>query len=250
MTSPAMDAALGLSFVPDFVAVEVQLPFYTLRLIDGASQLDMPVPDLLTGVEVMATFRGEDPTYGTMGGMDATTEGLGTSAPTMRMVVRCPTLAAAAQLNLPTNQDANVRMWYGVLNAETGAVVGVDLLFWGWLNQPRFASAANQRDVEMDISSAMELLFSNEEGQRLNHQTLTKAFPGARGCEYVSDIERALPWGSDAARSPLISAAGGGYYGGGGGFAPGGGGGGGSGLASAINGGIGGIAAWARAQSV
>lgn len=217
MTTPAMDFALEQSFVPDFLAVEVQLPFYTLRLIDGASQLDMPVPDLLTGVETVQTFRGEDPTYGTMGAMDATTEGLGTNAPTMRMVVRCPTLAAAAQLNLPTNQDANVRMWYGVVNYETGAVLGVELLFWGWLNQPRFATAANQRDVEFDVASAMELLFDNNEGQRLNHQTLTKAFPGARGLEYVSDIERTLPWGSDAARSPLISAAGGGYTGGGGG---------------------------------
>ena len=211
MTTPAMDFALEQPFVPDFAAVEVRLPFYTLRLLAGGSQVTFMVPDLLTDIPAPQTFFGEDEVYGTLGSLEATSEGLGTVSPKMRLAINPPTHAAAAQLNLPTNQMAQTRLWYGVLNPETGEVIGTELQFWGFLNQPRFIGGQQNRAVEYDVSSVLDFLFANDEGQRLNHQTLTKAFPGARGLEYVSDIERTLPWGSDAARSPLISAANGNY---------------------------------------
>lgn len=222
--TPAMDELLtDGAYVPDFLAVEILLPFTALRLLAGASQVTFPVDDLTTGAEVPQTFVGESEQYGTIGAIEGSSEGLGTTSPRMRVIVRPPTNAAAAQLNLPTNQMSQVRIWYGVCHPETGVVLGTEQHFWGFMNQPRFVGGARDRAVEYDVSSAMDYLFANEEGQRLNHQTLTRAFPGARGLEYVSDIERQLPWGSDAARSPLISAAGGGYTGGGGGYSGGGG---------------------------
>jgi hypothetical protein len=214
MTTPEMDFALQRAVVPDFVAVEIVLPFYTLRLLDGASRVTFPVVNQTTGVAAPATFVGEDESYGTLGGLESTSEGLGTSAPKLRFVIRTPTLVAAAQLNLPGNQGSAIRMWYGVLDAETGVVVPEPLeLFWGQLDQPRFVGGRRARAVEFDVSSAMELLFAAEEGQRLNHAFLQTYAEGARGLEYVTDVERQLPWGSDAARPPLISAAAGGYGG-------------------------------------
>lgn len=231
MTTPAMDTALGQAFVPDFCAVEILLPSGPIRLLAGGSQVTFPVEDLATGVAENQTFLSEDPTFGTLGGLESVGEGLGTSAPKMRLGLAPPTHAAAALLNQPINQGASVRLWYGVLNYMTGEVIpSPELLFWGFLNQPRFAGGRQNRAVEYDVASALDSLFANSEGQRLNHQTLTKAFPGARGLEYVSDIERNLPWGSNAARSPLISAAGGGYHNGGTTLPPGGGGGGGGGV--------------------
>lgn len=212
MTTPQMDAALAKSVVPDFVALEIVLPFYTLRLIDGASRVTFPVQNMDTGVTAPATFVGEDATYGTMGGLEAASEGLGTSAPKMRFSINCPTNAAAAQLNLPSVQGSNVRMWYGVIDYATGAVVpSPEELFWGQLDQPRFVGGRRARAVEFDTSSAMELLFNADEGQRLNHAFLTSYAPADMGLEYVVDVERQLPWGSEAGRPPLVSAAGGGY---------------------------------------
>ena len=56
--------------------------------------------------------------------------------------------------------------------------------------------------------------------------------PGELGLQYVSEVERQLPWGADVARSPMTPASDGGYSagnanGGGGGSGGGGGGGGG-----------------------
>lgn len=233
MTTPAMDAALSGAVVTDFVAVEVILPFKTLRLLDGGSMVTFPVADPETGVAVNRTFTGEDDTYGVLSGMEGVTEGLGTSAPKMRVVIRPPTLAASAQLNLPGNQGSLFRLWYGCVEQVTGAVVLYpEMLFWGWLDQPRYVGGKDTvPGVEYDVASAMELLFAAEEGQRLNHAFHTRVFPGELGLQYVTEVERQLPWGVDTARSPMISATDGGYSsgGGGGGTGTGGGSGGGGG---------------------
>ncbi|AYD87669.1 hypothetical protein W2_gp017 [Caulobacter phage W2] len=201
MTTLAMDTALVQPVVADFLAVEVLLPFYSLRLIRGASEVRFSDGRL---------FKGEDDTYGTLGGLQAITEGLGTEAPTTRFVIYPPTRTAAAQLNLPGNQGSEFTLWYGVMDVDTGAVLGTEQLMWGYLNQPRF-SGAKKMAVEMDVSSVLDAMFNNEEGQRLNHEFQTKVFPGDMGLEFVVDVERKEPWGSEAASPPIVSAAGAGY---------------------------------------
>ena len=240
MTSPAMDAALAAPVIVDFMAVEVALPFATIRLLAGASELKFPVPDPTTGIPgAVQTFTGEDPVYGTLSSIDGTTEGLGTSSPRLRITLNPPTRVAAAQLNLPTNQNAMVRLWYGCLNVTTGEVIPDPLsLFWGKLDQPRFVGGPTRaHGVEYDAASAMESLFASDEGQRLNHAFHIRVFPGELGLQYVTEVERNLPWGQNVARAAMIAASGGGYDtapgtgspGGGGGWTGGGGGGGGGG---------------------
>lgn len=213
MTTPQMDAALNAPVIVDFVAVEVVLPFATIRLITGASEVTFPIADALTGAVVQATFKGEDPTYGTVAGIDGITEGLGTTAPRLRFALNPPTRAASAQLNLPTNQGWPVRMWYGLVDPVTGAIIpDPEQEFIGWLDQPRFVGGPDRAHaVEYDVACAMELLFAAEEGQRLNHAQHVRAFPGELGLQWVSEIERQLPWGADTARSPMIAATDGNY---------------------------------------
>lgn len=208
MTSPAFDSAIIQPVVADFLAVEVLLPFKELRLMNGASMVRFPADATYPAGRL---FVGEDPDYGTLGALEAVTEGLGTQSPTMRLTILPPTRSAAAQLNLPSNQDSEIRLFYGVMNLETGAVIGVEQLFWGALNQPRYVGGKKAMAVEFDVASALEALFAVEEGQRLNHAFQTSAFPTDMGLEYVVDVERKLPWGSVADRPPLVSAAGGGY---------------------------------------
>lgn len=240
MTTLAMDNALAAPFVVDFMAVELVLPFQTIRLLAGASSLKFAVPDAITNAPgPVQTFSGVDATYGTLSGIEGTTEGLGTSAPRLRLTLNPPTRAAAAQLNLPTNQGAMVRLWYGCLNVTTGEVIPDPLpLFWGKLDQPRVVGGPERATgVEYDAASAMESLFAAEEGQRLNHAFHLRVFPGELGLQYVTEVERNLPWGQNVARAAMIAASDGGYVaspgtgspGGGGGWTGGGGSGGGGG---------------------
>lgn len=248
MTTPQMDTALAAPVIVDFIAIEVLLPFHSLRLLGGSSEIPFAVPDPVTGIPAVQLFTGEDAAYGTLTAMDGTTEGLGTSAPRLRFTIVPPTLVAAGRLNEPANQGSLIRMWYGLVDAVSGVVIpDPELLFEGRLDQPRFVGGPDRAHaVEFDAASAMDRLFAAEEGQRLNHAFHSRMFPGENGLLYVSEVERQLPWGTDVARSAMIAAADGGYPGtgtgggggaGGGGGSTGGGGGGGGTFTPPIGGG-------------
>lgn len=212
--TPELESAVSQPHAMVFFAVEVLAPTFTIRLLDGASEVEF---------EPGRVFKGSDDTFGTLGSLQAITEGLGTEAPRMRLEIRPPTRAAAATLNLPENQGSPVRLYFGAVNSVTGAVVpSPDLIFFGKLDVPKYAGGRARR-IEFDVFSAWEDLFSDAEGERLNHAFHTKAFPNERGLEFVSDVERQLPWGADVPKSPAVSSAtgvggggaGGGGYGGG-----------------------------------
>lgn len=227
MTSPALHAALIAPVVHVFFAVEAIAPTFTLRLIDGASEVTFPVPDPETGELENQTFKGSDETLGALGALETITEGLGNQAPRLRLYLRPPSLAAAATLMAPTNQGARVRMWFGALDLTTGAVIDPEEVFTGEVDVPRY-TGGRERRVEWSVFSAWEYLFTDGEGERLNHAQHIKAFPGEMGLEWVSDIERQLPWGGDVPKSRAVSSAqgtSGGRTGGGGGFGGQGGGG-------------------------
>lgn len=235
MTTPALHAALTAPAAHVFFCVEILAPTFSLRLLDGASEVTFPVENLVrtgevwsgTGVLEPRTFKGSDDTYGTLGSLETITEGLGNQAPRLRLALRPPSRTAAATLNLPTNQGAAVRMWFGALHLETGAVIDPVEIFTGELDVPRYLGGRDRR-VEYNVFSAWEYLFADGEGERLNHAQHTKAFPGEMGLEWVSDIERQLPWGADVPKSRAVSSAqatSGGTPGGGGGFGGGTGGG-------------------------
>lgn len=226
MTSPALDAELAKPIAAVFAAIEIRAPTFTLRLLDGASEVTFPVDDAVTGVVAPATFKGSDPVLGTLGALRSMSEGIGTEAPRLRIELRPPTRVAAATLNLPTNQGALVRMWFGAVSLIDGTVIEPSLEFLGNLDVPKYIGGKARR-VEYDVFSPWEALFAEAEGDRLNHENHTRAFPLERGLEFVSDVERQLPWGADVPKSPMISAAQG--AGGGGGYNSGGGGGGGYG---------------------
>jgi len=222
MTTPALDAELAKPVAAVFAALEIAAPTFTLRLLDGASEVTFPVEDAVTGIAAPATFKGSDPVLGTLGTLRSMSEGVGTEAPRLRLELRPPTRAAAATLNLPTNQGALVRMWFGAVSLLDGAVIEPSLEFLGNCDVPKYLGGRGRR-VEFDVYSPWEALFAEAEGDRLNHENHTRAFPLERGLEYISDVERQLPWGADVPKSPMISNAQG--SGGGGASIPGGGGG-------------------------
>ena len=216
--SADMVTALDAPVIVRFFACEIVLPDYTLRLLDGASQVTFDG----------RTFVGEDPTYGTLGQVQAITEGLGTEAPRMRMPLYPPTLAACARLNQMDVQGSPVTAWWGVCDPVSGVVLpDPEVMFVGEIDLPKYLRGKGKRAVELDCCSAWEFLFVQDEGQRLNDAHQQTIDPTDRGLEYVSEVERQLPWGADAPRSPMVSSRGSTGYGGGGGGGGGRGGGGG-----------------------
>jgi hypothetical protein len=214
----ALDTELKADSPLLFGAVEVLLPGYNLRLLDGA----------LAALTVNgSTYTGRDATYGTLGGVEQLSDGLDNAAPGVRMTLLPPSNTATADLADPDAQGAQVAIWFGAINRSTGLVIADPaLLFLGELDVPTLEVDRGSKALQYDVVSAFERFFDQDEGVRLNGPWHASVWAGETGLQYVVAIQQQLPWGSDAPRPILISdlgpatspgafagAGGGGYYG-------------------------------------
>lgn len=191
--SPLMAADLQRSTVLMFCAVQIELPGYTLRLLDGASRLSFMVGG------AAATFLGRDPTYGVLGGVSEVVDGVATEAPAITLTLLPKTNAAMAAIASPAAQRSRVMLWVGDVDQVTGVVIGEpELWFIGETNVPTQGVGQNSRALSVTVRSAFSWFLADDEGVRLNNGFHQRCFPGELGLQHVSSVARTIPWGSDA----------------------------------------------------
>ena len=209
--STAMDTALQGLIVTTFCSVKIVLPGGTVRLIDGSGSVTF-------GSE---TYLGQDPIYGTLNSIEQIGEEIATSAPRARVTLLPPSNAAIIALASPTAQGSAVTISTGLINQDTGAVIGTpEVLFVGEIDTATLISSAATRSIDLDVSSVWERLFSDAEGARLNSHFHKSVYPGELGFDFVVDAADDPYWGSDGPRPSATttnSAFSGGWGGGGGG---------------------------------
>jgi len=109
------------------------------------------------------------------------------------------TLASAAA------QFSAVTIWVGALDKVTGAVAAdPHVLFVGEVDVPTLSGDAESRSLQYSVTSVFELLFEVDEGARLNNAFHQSVWPGELGFEYVSEVQRQLPWGAETARPAAV----------------------------------------------
>lgn len=166
--------------------VKIELPAKTLRLCDGAF--------VIWGAE---TFFSSDDDFGNVGALDPVSEGVGDSAPALRLTFQPSSTAAAADLSQPGWQGCRVRVWIAEVNPANNQVVGTpSLQFDGQTDTTELIVGQAKRAVVMDIVSRAERLFVIDEGNTLSdrfHQTL---YPGERGEENATGIGVGVAWGT------------------------------------------------------
>lgn len=198
----ALDATLetGLQSqaIRVFTAVQIALPAsgpypaYTVNLIDGAGAVTFFVSGVST------TFAGEDSIFGTLASISAVSEAVATEAPRVTVTLLPPTAAAVGQLNQPLYQGAPIKIWFGLVNEATGAVVGLpELLFSGRLDTAKTTAQANVRTVELDVSSVFERMFIAQEGDRLTDRWHQSIHPGEGGLRLNNDALQDPMWGAE-----------------------------------------------------
>lgn len=193
--STAMTDALSAPAVRLFVAVKVELPgAVTLRLLDG--------PGFLTiGGE---TYTGRDATYGALAALEALDDGVDAEAPSLRLTIDPPSKEAAATLADPGVQGAAVTVWEGVFDPVTGAAVAdPDMIFLGEVDTPTLQFPNRQRRVVYDVASAWERFFEDDEGARLSDAFHQSIYPGEKGMQFVTGVEKQVYWGSNAPRDAV-----------------------------------------------
>ena len=228
----SMLAALGGSTLRAFVAVRIELPDNeTINLIDGSGFLRFVVD----GIDTL--FDASDPIYGTLGSISGITEAFATSAPRLQISLLPPTPDAVGALSQPLTQGCRVRVWAGLINENTGLVIGAPELLWiGLLDTAKTTSGDGGRVVELDVASAFDRLFIAQESERLNKVWHRSHHPNENGMDWNIAALTDPMWGADAGK-PRPSAGGtgtggpiaGGGGGGGGGYGGGSGGWGGGG---------------------
>jgi hypothetical protein len=198
--TPQLTAALDAVSHTIFGCVEILLPGYNLRLLDGAGQITFGGK----------TFYGHDATFGTLAACEQIDDGAGDEAPALQLTFHPASDAAAATLAAPTMQGSLATVWLGALDITTGLVVpDPEIVFIGELDVPRLIAGEGKRSLELELVSASERFFADDEGARLSDTFHKYLFPGELGLAFTTGVEEQIYWGSEAP-------AGGVSYGGGG----------------------------------
>jgi hypothetical protein len=198
--TPEMEVALAASNVTLFGCLKVELPDYTIRLLDGAGEL------IIDG----EVYVGRDPTFGTASLGESFSDGDPNEAPHLSLAFFPPSTASAAELSSPAYQGSPVTLMVGAVDRVTGQVVPDPVvLFAGELDTCLLTVSGNQRTVSVEVVSVLERLFEQDEGARLNDGFHQSIWPGEKGFEFVTVDPTSLPWGAEGGR-PAISVTGGG----------------------------------------
>lgn len=200
----AFDAEMAKDRALVFGAVRIDLPGYTLRLLDGS------------GVATFGggTYTGIDATFGTLAAIGELSDGAGDQIPATNITILPPNDTAAATLAAPGMQGSIVTIHIGAIDPVTGAVIADPyLLFIGELDVPVITSGGAGRSVDYECVSVMERLFSDDEGQRLVDGFHQSIWPGETGYFDVTGVEQTIYWGQQPPAGVGIGAA----FGGGGG---------------------------------
>jgi hypothetical protein len=189
-----MDAGLRVPAPLIFGALKIELPGYTLRLLDGASKL-------VFGGE---TYLGKDATYGTIDSIETLSDGVGDEAPALSITLTPGTDAGAAALLSPGVQGSTVQLWLGVLDRATGVPIpDPDLLFYGEVDVPTLKAGKGSRSVALDCVSGFERLFADDEGIRLSDAFHKSLYAGETGLANVTGVTKKIYWGEEGGNSAV-----------------------------------------------
>lgn len=177
-----------------FLAVRVELRNGgNLNLIDGSGYVTFPVDGTPT------TFTGSDPVFGTLAAAQSVTERVADAAPKFAFSVLPPTENGMSTLNDPLQQGSRALAWLGVVNDETGLVIGAPELLWnGRLDYVKASYSKTMMIAEVSTVSAFDRLFEGEEGQRLNGEWHRSIWPNESGLDLVYDASSDIYWGVEA----------------------------------------------------
>lgn len=168
--------------------IKIELPAATVLLCDGGF--------LRWGADL---YRSAHPVFGTIGSVEAVTEGVGDEVPAFRMTLQPASDAAPAELSQPGFQRCRARFWLAEYDRDSGAVVGTpDLMFDGVLDQTSLAVGQAQRDLEATIVSTAERLFERNSGSPLSPVTHKSIWPGETGNDNASGLTKPVAWGVES----------------------------------------------------
>lgn len=150
------------------------------------------------------TYVGTDEVFGALSTVESLTDGIDAEAPRWRFTFSPPDMAGVLAFVDPENQGSPVYVWEGLIDKTTGLIVpDPDPAFDGFIDVPVFNPRS--RGVVVDCACVWELLFDDDEGANLSDSFHQSVRAGELGFEFMSAVQRQLPWGIDAPRPGVVS---------------------------------------------
>jgi hypothetical protein len=151
-----------------------------------------------------ATFAETDPTYGRLAGIGEISDGVADEAPVTTFVLLPPSTEAMAALVAPDVLNSQVRIWNLTLDPVLGTVLGTpELWLKGRSDAPVLTVDKKVFSLSVDARSVLARALRPNEAARLNNGTHQRCRPGEKGFQFISSVNRSIPWGSDTPVTPL-----------------------------------------------
>lgn len=164
--------------------IQIDLPETTLRFCDG---------DFFEFNG--ETFESEHPVFGTIGALDAMSEGVGDSVPALQLTLLPANDAAAADISKPGHQTARVRMWIAEYDSNTGVIGSSEVMFDGQIDQTVLTVGKGVKTLDVLVVSLAERLFEGNIGNTLNATWHKSVWPGETGHDNATGLSRPVAWG-------------------------------------------------------
>ncbi|MBX7459561.1 hypothetical protein [Qipengyuania huizhouensis] len=178
--------------------VQIDLPERTLRYCDGGF--------FEFGGEA---FRSRDDTFGTIGSLQAMSEGVGDVVPALQMTLLPAGDAAAADLSKPGHQTSRVRFWIAEFDPATGVIGSAEVMFDGQIDQTILTVGKGTKTLDVSVVSLAERLFEGNIGNTLNPTWHKSVWPGETGHDNATGLSKPVAWGVE---SPRVGTTGRGSY--------------------------------------
>lgn len=179
----SLEAALSVSRPLIFCAVKIVAPFGTLRLLDGEATIE---------VEGETYTGGSD--YGDLIAAESVTDGDGNTAPRLKLGLQVYDNTKIPLWLAPENQGSPVTIWLGVLNRDDGSALA-EVVFRGELDCADMFIDRHKSEACLEVCSYLERFFDNDEGVRMNDAWHQSIWPGEKGLDQITAINRQWPWG-------------------------------------------------------
>ena len=179
--------------------LKIELPGHDVLLCDGGF---FPVDGEI--------YRSRDAVFGTIGSVEAMTEGRGDEIPALKVELLPPGSAAIASLSQPGYQKSRVRSWIGEYNIATGLIEGTpEPMFDGQIDQTTLRIGTS-RSVAMSCVQTAERVFEIDIGNSLSSTFHTSVWPGELGHDEATGLTTQEAWGVESPRTASGGAGGGG----------------------------------------
>jgi hypothetical protein len=140
-----------------------------------------------------------DATFGTIGGLEAVSEGVGEEVPVFELTLLPPGDTPASTLAAPGYQSARARFWLATYDVDTGLLDGdPDLQFDGQVDSITLAFGQGVRTMVVSIVSNTARLLERNIGNSLNSAFHKSVWSGETGHDNADGLGRQIAWGVES----------------------------------------------------